>query len=119
MRTVYDDVVLRLEQAECLAVATVIQTRGSTPQKVGAKLLVHEDGRTQGTIGGGCVEAEVWKEAIAALRQRASRIVEVDLNDDVMGDVCGGTLTVFVDVWQPERALANGAHEAGANEVGT
>ena len=114
MRTVYDDVVKRLERAECLAVATVIQTRGSTPQKVGAKLLVHEDGRTQGTIGGGCVEAEVWKEAIAALRQRASRIVEVDLNDDVMGDVCGGTLTVFVDVWQPESARENGASAAGA-----
>ena len=102
MRTVYDEVALRLEQAERIAVATVIQTRGSTPQKVGAKLLIQEDGRTQGTIGGGCVEAEVWKEATAALRDGASRVVEVDLNDDVMGDVCGGTLTVFIDVWQPE-----------------
>ena len=108
MRTVYDDVVERLEQKECLAVATVVQARGSTPQKVGAKLLVHEDGRTQGTIGGGCVEAEVWKEATAALRARASRVVEVDLNDDVMGDVCGGTLTVFIDVWQTDTTPAEG-----------
>jgi xanthine dehydrogenase accessory factor len=107
MRTVYDDVVTRLEQAESLAVATVIQTRGSTPQKVGAKLLVQEDGRTQGTIGGGCVEAEVWKEAIAALRAKSSRMVEVDLNDDVMGDVCGGTLTVFIDIWHPESTAVN------------
>lgn len=107
MRTVYDDVVERLEHEECLAVATVVQARGSTPQKVGAKLLVLEDGRTQGTIGGGCVEAEVWKEATAALRSRASRVVEVDLNDDVMGDVCGGTLTVFIDVWQPEAAAVD------------
>lgn len=114
MRTVYDDVVMRLERAECLAVATVVQTRGSTPQKVGAKLLVQEDGRTQGTIGGGCVEAEVWKEATAALREGASRIVEVDLNDDVMGDVCGGTLTVFIDVWQPETVTANSFNENGA-----
>ena len=113
MRTVYDDVVMRLEQAECLAVATVIQTRGSTPQKVGAKLLVQEDGRTQGTIGGGCVEAEVWKEATAALRERVSRVVEVDLNDDVMGDVCGGTLTVFIDVWQPETTSVDGARGSG------
>ena len=111
MRTVYDDVVERLEQEECLAVATVVQARGSTPQKVGAKLLVHEDGRTQGTIGGGCVEAEVWKEATAALRARASRVVEVDLNDDVMGDVCGGTLTVFIDVWQTDTAPAEGRNE--------
>ena len=114
MRTIYDDVVTRLEREESLAVATVIQTRGSTPQKVGAKLLVQEDGRTQGTIGGGCVEAEVWKEAMAALRQRAARVVEVDLNDDVMGDVCGGTLTVFIDVWQPEPVSANGDAENGA-----
>jgi xanthine dehydrogenase accessory factor len=114
MRSVYDDIVVRLEQAECLAVATVIETRGSTPQKVGAKLLVQEDGRTQGTIGGGCVEAEVWKEATAALRVKASRVVEVDLNDDVMGDVCGGTLTVFIDVWQPETAAADGRSEDGA-----
>lgn len=106
MRSVYDEIAARLERTECLAVATVIQTRGSTPQKVGAKLLVQEDGQTQGTIGGGCVEAEVWKEATAALRERASRVVEVDLNDDVMGDVCGGTLTVFVDVWQPEAAAS-------------
>ena len=111
MRTVYDDVVERLEQKECLAVATVIQARGSTPQKVGAKLLVHENGRTQGTIGGGCVEAEVWKEATAALRAGASRIVEVDLNDDVMGDVCGGTLTVFIDIWQPEATPAHDPNE--------
>ena len=108
MRTVYDDVVARLEQAERIAVATVMQTRGSTPQKVGAKLLIQETGHTQGTIGGGCVEAEVWKEATAALRDGASRVVEVDLNDDVMGDVCGGTLTVFIDVWRP-----NGAPSAG------
>ena len=111
MRTVYDDVVERLEQEECLAVATVVQARGSTPQKVGAKLLVHEDGRTQGTIGGGCVEAEVWKEATAALRARASRVVEVDLNDDVMGDVCGGTLTVFIDVWQTDTTPVEGRNE--------
>ena len=114
MRSVYDDIVMRLEQAECLAVAAGIETRGSTPQKVGAKLLVQEDGRTQGTIGGGCVEAEVWKEATAALRAKASRVVEVDLNDDVMGDVCGGTLTVFIDVWQPETSAADGRSEDGA-----
>ena len=107
MRSVYDEIAERLERTECLAVATVIQTRGSTPQKVGAKLLVQEDGQTQGTIGGGCVEAEVGKEATAALRERSSRVVEVDLNDDVMGDVCGGTLTVFVDVWQPETAASS------------
>ena len=114
MRTVYDDVVTRLERAECLAVATVVETRGSTPQKVGAKLLVQEDGRTQGTIGGGCVEAEVWKEATAALREKTSRVVEVDLNDDVMGDVCGGTLTVFIDVWQPDTAASGSLDENGA-----
>ncbi len=112
MPSVYDDIVERLEQAESLAVATVIQTRGSTPQKVGAKLLVHPDGRTQGTIGGGCVEAEVWKEATAALRTGASRVVEVDLNDDVMGDVCGGTLSVFIDVWQPQAAASRSENGA-------
>jgi xanthine/CO dehydrogenase XdhC/CoxF family maturation factor len=106
MRTVYDELATWLENQQRVALATVVRTRGSTPQKVGAKMLISPDGRTQGTIGGGCVEAAVWKEAVAALQEGKPRVVEVDLNDDVMGDVCGGTLTVFEDVWCPESVHA-------------
>ena len=60
-------------RGERVAVATVAHTRGSTPQRRGAKMLFFESGRTAGTVGGGCIEAEVWAEAREALRHGRHR----------------------------------------------
>ncbi len=83
--------------------ATIVDSRGSTPQKVGAKMLVFEDGAGMGTVGGGCVEADIWREATYALADGNGRLISVDLVDDFRGegDVCGGTVNVFIDVWPP------------------
>ena len=88
-----------------LAVATIISTSGSTPQETGAKLLVLEDGTMMGTVGGGCVEADVWAEARAALAEKRPRLCRFTLRDepdvppDEEGMICGGDMEVLVEVW--------------------
>jgi xanthine dehydrogenase accessory factor len=80
--------------------ATVVATRGSTPQKAGAKAVFLPDGRVLGTIGGGCLEAETQRRALESLRDGQPRLVELYLNDDFGWDdglICGGTAHVFVD----------------------
>jgi len=82
--------------------ATVVETRGSTPQQRGAKMLFFEDGKAAGTVGGGCIEAEVWAEARAAMRSGKSALHHFSLTAEAAseeGMVCGGTMDVFVDVW--------------------
>ncbi|GMU40345.1 MAG: hypothetical protein AMXMBFR23_12110 [Chloroflexota bacterium] len=79
--------------------ATVAQTRGSTPRKAGAALLLRPDGTFAGTIGGGCGEAEVWQEAMETMRDGQPRTVVVDLTEPVEGDdkICGGVMHVFIE----------------------
>ena len=86
-----------------VVLATVAQTRGSTPRKTGAKMLVRQDGTFVGTIGGGCGEAEVWQEAMQALDDGRPRIVTVDLTEPTDGEdkICGGIMRVFVERLEP------------------
>ena len=79
--------------------ATVARTRGSTPRKTGAKMVVRRDGSFFGTIGGGCGEAEVWQEAMDAFEDGRARIVTVDLTQPTNGEdkICGGMMDVFVE----------------------
>ncbi len=85
------------------ALGTVVATRGSTPQKVGAKLLIRADGQSSsGTLGGGCVEAQVWQDAIRALASGQPHFARYELTDDYAGDngmVCGGAMDILVDIW--------------------
>ena len=86
---------------------TVVATRGSTPQKPGARMVIFADGKMLGTIGGGCIEAEVWAEARRLMKQGESGLREFVLADDPDqpgGDVCGGTMEVFIDVLRPKAA---------------
>jgi xanthine dehydrogenase accessory factor len=87
------------------ALATVVATKGSTPRKNGAKMLVDPAEGLIGTVGGGCGEAEVIGAAGRALETGAPQMVRVDLTDDPMswtGSVCGGVLEVFVEPIYPE-----------------
>lgn len=89
-------------RGERVVVATVAHTRGSTPQRRGAKMLFFENGGTAGTVGGGCVEAEVWAEAREALRNGKSAMHHFSLTADEAseeGMVCGGTMDIFIDAW--------------------
>ena len=93
-------------RGERVVVATVAHTRGSTPQRRGAKMLFFENGETAGTVGGGCVEAEVWAEARETMRSGLPALHHFALTADEAseeGMVCGGTMDIFIDVWQQHR----------------
>jgi xanthine dehydrogenase accessory factor len=98
-------------RGERVVVATVAHTRGSTPQRRGAKMLFFEDGSTAGTVGGGCIEAEVWAEAREALRAGAPALHRFSLTADEAseeGMVCGGTMEIFIDVWDGKAVTGDG-----------
>ncbi|MEO6397776.1 MAG: XdhC family protein [Tepidiformaceae bacterium] len=96
---IYREIAGALERHEPIVLATVARTRGSTPRKTGAKMVVRRDGSFFGTIGGGCGEAEVWQEAMDAFEDGKARIVTVDLTQPTDGDdkICGGMMDVFVE----------------------
>lgn len=96
---IYREIAGALERHEPIVLATVARTRGSTPRKTGAKMVVRQDGSFFGTIGGGCGEAEVWQEAMTVLEDGHARIVTVDLTEPTDGDdkICGGVMDVFVE----------------------
>ena len=82
------------------ALATVVSTRGSTPRKNGAKMLVEPERGLVGTVGGGCGEANVIQVAKEVIESGIPRMVQVDLTDDPTewtGSICGGVLNVFVE----------------------
>ena len=81
-------------------VVTITGSTGSTPQRVGAKMLVYSDGRTVGTIGGGCYENDAFWKARESLTNRRPLNVKYELNDDFAqetGLVCGGQMEVFIE----------------------
>lgn len=93
-------------RGERVVVATVAHTRGSTPQRRGAKMLFFANGETAGTVGGGCVEAEVWSEARAAMRSGEAGLHHFALTADEAseeGMVCGGTMDIFIDIWEASK----------------
>ncbi|MFN0124729.1 MAG: XdhC family protein [Blastocatellia bacterium] len=102
---VYEQIEQARAAGQDLAVATIITTSGSTPQRTGAKLLVFDDGRMLGTVGGGCVEADVWAEAREALAENKPRLCKFTLRDapdvppDEEGMICGGEMEVLIEVW--------------------
>jgi len=89
------------------ALATIVQVRGSIPSFESAKLLVREDGSMLGTIGGGCVEAEVWNAARDVIATEKPRHMHFSLGQDAAYDnglICGGQLDVFVEPVVPQPA---------------
>jgi xanthine dehydrogenase accessory factor len=83
------------------ALVTIVETRGSTPRKAGSKMLILQDGRSIGTIGGGCGEAEVRRQALTALDDNESRLHTVNMLNEVAADegmVCGGVMEVFIQI---------------------
>ena len=82
------------------ALATVVSTKGSVPRKIGAKMLVDPGQGLVGTVGGGCGEGEVIKVALEVLNTGKSRIVRIDLTEDLLSlspAVCGGIMEIFVE----------------------
>lgn len=101
MEALFEEIVRRCQAGERVALCTVVATRGSTPQGKGAKMLVLGDGRTIGTLGGGCVEAEVRKRAMEMLSAESSKLFEFHLDHDFGWDdglVCGGVMDIYAQV---------------------
>ena len=111
MREVFYEAANELGKEKPVVVATVIRTKGSTPQKPGAKLLVRDDGTGVGTLGGGCVEGDIWFAAKQLLKRGGgAQFQEYELNEDLAaqeGLVCGGTMYFLIDpVYSPEGYLS-------------
>ena len=105
---IYEQIVELRRQGRRGAVATIVNVRGSIPSFRTAKMLVRDDGSITGTIGGGCVEAEVWQAAREVMESEKPRTLTFDLNQDPKYDtglVCGGTLEVFVEPVLPPALL--------------
>ncbi|HEY3929717.1 MAG TPA: XdhC/CoxI family protein [Candidatus Koribacter sp.] len=104
----YEELVELRRQGRRGAVATIVNVRGSIPSFRTAKMLVRDDGSIVGTIGGGCVEAEVWQAAREVMEQEKPRTLVFNLNENPKYDtglVCGGTLEIFVEPVLPPALL--------------
>lgn len=111
MQDVFHEAINELEKSKSMVVATVVNTKGSTPQKPGAKLLVRDDGSGVGTLGGGCVEGDIWFAASQLLKRGGStQYRDYELNEDLAaqdGLVCGGTMYFIIDpIYSPNEYLS-------------
>jgi xanthine dehydrogenase accessory factor len=105
---IYEQIVELRRQGRRGAVATIVNVRGSIPSFKTAKMLVRDDGSIVGTIGGGCVEADVWQAAREVMESEKPRTLTFDLNQDPKYDtglVCGGSLEVFIEPVLPPALL--------------
>ncbi len=106
-----------MQRGDEVALVTIVRSNGSTPQRVGAKMLVFADGRTVGTIGGGCYENDAFWKAKDAIAARKPLTVKYDLTDDFAeesGLICGGQMEVFIEPVEPAPAV----YVFGAGHVG-
>ncbi|KXA97038.1 hypothetical protein AKJ37_03855 [candidate division MSBL1 archaeon SCGC-AAA259I09] len=104
MINVFKKIEKLLEENKEFAVATVIRTEGSSPRKTGAKMIVHENGETFGTIGGGCAERAAKDVALLTLEEgkRAEKL-ELKLEEEADGGIgmkCGGKMEIFIEAFQ-------------------
>ena len=100
MENIYNHLAELIDAGETVAVATIIDVKGSVPREVGAKMIIHPLGRHVGTVGGGCGEADVMRAALDVIQTGEPATVRVDLTEDVSMQalgVCGGILDVFVE----------------------
>src|SRR3569623_2309573 len=99
MRNLLTPLLNALAARQPVAYCRLVETRGSTPQKAGAAMLVYADGSQAGTLGGGCVEAEVKRHALAKLDQGEAEVVSFQLDSDYGWDdglICGGRMQILV-----------------------
>ena len=105
MKDIYNAIIEIRKQGGRAALATIVSQKGSTPAPLGSKFLVREDGSTVGTIGGGCVEAEVWEESKKVINEGKAKMTSFKLTEqrsedgeiEIDGLICGGTIKVFIE----------------------
>jgi len=113
----YRKIVEIREQGRRAALATIVRRRGSAPRKDSAKMLILDDGTTYGSVGGGCVEGEVWQKARTVLETGKSEFVSFTLNETDAaneGLICGGTVDIFIEaIMSDPRLFILGAGHLG------
>jgi len=100
MKDIYSEIIKALENKEKLALATLITREGSAPRAVGAKYLIKGDGTSVGSIGGGCVEAEVWQEAQKVMEKEEGGVLHFKLTSEQLAEgglICGGNIDIFLE----------------------
>jgi xanthine dehydrogenase accessory factor len=105
---IYEEIVKLRQQGRRGAMATIVNVRGSIPSFKTAKMLVRDDGSICGTIGGGCVEADVWQAAREVMEEEKPRTLSFNLNQNPKYDtglVCGGTLDIYIEPILPPALL--------------
>jgi xanthine dehydrogenase accessory factor len=125
---IYEEIVALRQQGRRGAIATIVNVRGSIPSFETAKMLIRDDGSIAGTVGGGCVEADVWQAAREVMESEKPRTLTFNLNQNPKYDtglVCGGTLDIFIEPVLPpaivhifgaghvSQSLYKAAHSAG------
>jgi xanthine dehydrogenase accessory factor len=121
----YDEIVRLRKLGQKCAIATIVQVNGSIPSFESAKILVREDGSFLGTVGGGCVEAEVWNAAREVIETEKPRHLSFSLGQDAAYDeglICGGQLNIFVEpvIPQPRAFIFGGGHVSkGISRIAT
>lgn len=118
MRDIIPSLLVALEQGQTIAYCRLVETRGSTPQKAGATMLVFADGAQVGTLGGGCVEAEVKRRAIAQLADGKAIVSTFQLDSDYGWDdglICGGRMLVVI--WPVVESASRDYFERLARQV--
>jgi xanthine dehydrogenase accessory factor len=104
----FEEVVKMRRAGQRGALATIVHTNGSIPSFESSRMLVREDGSTEGTVGGGCVEADVWAAAKEVMSKEAPRKMVFNLNEEASYDnglICGGTLEIFVEPILPQPVI--------------
>jgi len=115
----FEEIVRMRREGQRGALATIVHSNGSIPSFESSRMLVREDGSTAGTIGGGCVEADVWAAAKEVMLKEAPRKLVFHLNNEATYDnglICGGTVEVFIEpiLPQPVVYLFGGGHVSTA-----
>src|SRR2546423_6135935 len=124
----FEEIVKMRRAGQRGALATIVHTNGSIPSYESSRMLVREDGSLAGTVGGGCVEADVWAAAKEVMQKESPRKMVFTLNNEASYDnglICGGTVEIFIEPILPQpvlylfgggqisMALAKTASEAG------
>lgn len=109
---IYEEVLRLKRLGRTSAIATIVECRGSSPQKQGAKMLVRDDGSIMGTLGGGCLEADIVQAAIMTLQDGNPLTLAFELTEREGGLVCGGTVLVYIEpvMLEPHLVILGAGH---------
>ena len=100
MVDIYEEIVRIKQEGDVAALAVIVRAKGSTPRAAGSKILIKSDGSLIGSIGGGCLEAEVWEAAMKVIQTETTEVLNFDLTgqeETSEGLICGGTMQVFIE----------------------